>query len=252
MGQALYAVDVSRPSVAWHLACMAAQLCQTGGFHRSETLKYDPPATAKLKRILFWHVYTLDKGLGLRLGRAPVIHECDIDIPRVFEFDGLGHDDSSTIPTLWIKMSYLQSRIYEQLYSPSALKSPPGELVDRARALASECRKFEIEADECREQTYNYLKAVNTSDLVDVFLRGDEVQFQVTLTLVYRVIPAPEGSVSRFCDECLEVARKAMKVHQECTKKSTVGGYFRSIYIHWYVPYKIMYVQGAQSADVTF
>jgi hypothetical protein len=164
-----------------------------------------------------------------------VIHECDIDIPRVFEFDGLGQEDSSTIPTLWIKMSYLQSRIYEQLYSPSALKSPPEELVERARALASECRKFEIEADEARNQTYDYLKAVNSSDLVDLFLRGDEVQFQVTLTLVYRVIPAPEGSISRFCDECLSTARKAMKVHQECIKKSTIGGYFRSIYIHWYV-----------------
>lgn len=113
--QALYAVDVSRPSVAWHLSCMAAQVCQSGGYHRSQTLKFDPPATAKLKRILFWHVYTLDKGLGLRLGRAPVIHECDIDIPRVFEFDGLGHNESSAVPTLWIKMSYLQSRIYEQL-----------------------------------------------------------------------------------------------------------------------------------------
>ncbi|KHN94432.1 fungal specific transcription factor domain protein [Metarhizium album ARSEF 1941] len=235
---ALYAVDVSRPSVAWHLSCMAAQLCQTGGFHRSESLKFDPPATAKLKRILFWHVYTVDKGLGLRLGRSPVIHECDIDIPRVFEFDGLGQEDSSTIPTLWIKMSYLQSRIYEQLYSPSALKSPPAELVERverARALASECRKFEVEADEARNQTYDYLKAVNSSDLVDLFLRGDEVQFQVTLTLVYRVIPAPEGSVSRFCDECLATARKAMKVHQECTRRSTIGGYFRSIYIHWFL-----------------
>lgn len=114
--QALYAVDVSRPSVAWHLSCMAAQLCQTAGYHRSETLKYDSPATSKLKRILFWHVYTLDKGLGLRLGRAPVIHECDIDIPRVFEFDGFGqHEESSSIPTLWVKISHLQSRIYEEL-----------------------------------------------------------------------------------------------------------------------------------------
>lgn len=51
---AIYAVDVSRPSVAWHLACMAAQLCQTGVYHRSESLKHDTPETAKLKeRILF-------------------------------------------------------------------------------------------------------------------------------------------------------------------------------------------------------
>ncbi|KAK2593570.1 hypothetical protein QQS21_008745 [Conoideocrella luteorostrata] len=253
---ALYAIDVSRPSVAWHLACMAAQLCQTGGYHRSESLKSDTPETAKLKRILFWHVYTLDKGLGLRLGRSPVIHECDIDIPRIFEFDGWGHHESSTLPTLWIKLSYLQSRIYEQLYSPGALRSPQAELADRARALAGECRKFEAEADVCREQTYQYLKAVNSSDLVDVFLRGDEVQYQVTLTLVYSVIPAPEGSISRFCDECLETARKAMKVHQECTKRSSIGGYFRSIYIHWnllltpFAPFFVLFCYVIETASL--
>ncbi|KAG5938245.1 hypothetical protein E4U53_008046 [Claviceps sorghi] len=253
---ALYAVDVSRPSVAWQLACMAAQLCQTGGYHRSDFLKYDAPDTARLKRLLFWHVYTVDKGLGLRLGRAPVIHECDIDIPRVFEFSGLGQLGSSTVPTLWIKMSYLQSRIYEQLYSPSALKSPQAELVERARALASECRKFETEADVAREETYQYLKAVNSSDLVDVFLRGDEVQFQVTLTLVYRVIPAPLGSMTRFCDECLETARKAIKVHQQCAKKSTIGGYFRSIYIHWnllltpFAPFFVLFCYVIETASL--
>ncbi|KAG6072724.1 hypothetical protein E4U16_005160 [Claviceps sp. LM84 group G4] len=252
---ALYAVDVSRPSVAWQLSCMAAQLCQTGGYHRAESLKHDTPDTARLKRLLFWHVYTLDKGLGLRLGRAPVIHECDIDIPRVFEFDGLGQLES-TIPTLWINMSYLQSRIYEQLYSPSALKSSQAELVDRARALASECRQFETQADVAREKTYQYLKAVNSSDLVDVFLRGDEVQFQVTLTLVYRVIPAPPGSITRFCDECLETARKAMKVHQECTRKSTIGGYFRSIYIHWnllltpFAPFFVLFCYVIETASL--
>lgn len=93
---------------------MGAQLCQAAGFHRSETLKHDPPAVSRLKRILFWNVYTLDKGLGLRLGRGPVINECDIDIPRVFEFDSLGLE-SCIIPTLWVKLSHLQSRIYEQL-----------------------------------------------------------------------------------------------------------------------------------------
>lgn len=114
--QALYAIDVSRPSVAWHLSSMAAQLSQTGGFHRSDCLQADPPAVARIKRILFWHVYTLDKGLGLRLGRASCIDECDIDIPREFEFDLFGSDDMAmTIPTLWVRISCLQSQIYEQL-----------------------------------------------------------------------------------------------------------------------------------------
>lgn len=99
--------------------------------------------------------------------------------------------------------------------------------------MAEDCRKLEVESEDSREQVYNYLKAVNSSEIVDVFLRGDEVQFQVTLTLVYRVIPAPEGSISRFCDECLEVARKAMQVHQRYAEFTNLGSYFRSIYVHW-------------------
>ncbi|GAB0137523.1 hypothetical protein EsDP_00005783 [Epichloe bromicola] len=153
-------------------------------------------------------------------------------------------------------MSYLQSRIYVQLYSPSALKSQQAELVERARVLASECRRFEAEAGVAREQTYQYLEAVNSSDLVDVFLRGDEVQFHVTLTLVYRAIPAPQGSITRFCHECLETARKAMKVHQECTKRSTIGRYFRSISIHWnllltpFAPFFVLFCYVIETASL--
>ncbi|PFH56027.1 hypothetical protein XA68_17181 [Ophiocordyceps unilateralis] len=228
----IYAIDVSRPSVAWHLSCMAAQLCQSAGYHRSETLKHNSATASRLKRILFWHVYALDKSLGLRLGRAPVINECDIDIPRVFEFDVLDPLQPSSILNLWIKFSHLQSCIYEQLYSPAALARPRAELTDRARALAEDCRRLEAESEECREPVYSYIRAINTSDIVDIFMRGDEVQFQVTFTLVFQIIPAPEGSPSRFCGECLEAARKAIRIHQQCAVRN-LGTYFRSIYLHW-------------------
>ncbi|KAL7892790.1 hypothetical protein HDV63DRAFT_398114 [Trichoderma sp. SZMC 28014] len=229
----LYAIDVSRPSVAWHLITMAAWLCQAGGYHRTESLRNDPPLVARQKKIVFWHVYTLDKGLGLRLGRASVIAECDIDIPREFEVNGFDHLTSTTFPTLWVKISSLQSRIYEQLYSPVALASPQADLVQRAQALAAESSKLEIETDETREKVYTLLKSIGTSDVVDVFIKGDEVQFYVTKTLIYRVIPAPEGSITRFCDECLDAARHAMKTHQECVVFMDISTYMRSLYIHW-------------------
>ncbi|EHK42702.1 hypothetical protein TRIATDRAFT_35132 [Trichoderma atroviride IMI 206040] len=229
----LYAIDVSRPSVAWHLITMAAWLCQAGGYHRTESLRNDPPLVARQKKIVFWHVYTLDKGLGLRLGRASVIAECDIDIPREFEVNGFDHLTSTTFPTLWVKISSLQSRIYEQLYSPVALASPQADLVQRAQALAAESSKLEIETDETREKVYTLLKSIGTSEVVDVFIKGDEVQFYVTKTLIYRVIPAPEGSITRFCDECLDAARHAMKTHQECVVFMDISTYMRSMYIHW-------------------
>ncbi|KAJ3472733.1 hypothetical protein NLG97_g10756 [Lecanicillium saksenae] len=229
----LYAVDVSRPTVAWHFASAGAQLCLTGGFHRQDTLKHDPPEVARIKRILFWHIYTLDKGLGLRLGRASVIHECDIDIPRVFEFDLLDSGGADTVPTMWVEISGLQSVIYEQLYSPAALHCPQAELVQRARTLAEECRKLGVRGDRARSNAYSYIKQMNISDVVDVFIRGDEVQYYVTQTLIYRVIPAPERSVSRFCDECLEAARRAMSAHQDCARLIDLGSFVKTIYVHW-------------------
>lgn len=101
-------------------------------------------------------------------------------------------------------------------YSPAALAGSQSELVQRARALAADCRRLEVEAIRCWEETYEFLKSINATDIADDF-RADEVNFQVTLTLVYRVIPAPQGSTSQFCDECLEAARKAIRTHQQYT-----------------------------------
>ncbi|PHH78744.1 hypothetical protein CDD80_6295 [Ophiocordyceps camponoti-rufipedis] len=228
----VYAIDVSLPSVAWNLTCTAAQLCQQAGYHRAETRKLDSPATSKLKHVLFWHIYSLDKSLSLRLGRAPVINDCDIDISLIPGFDTQDPLATDGILAMWVKFGRLQSRIYEQLYSPAALARPRAELTERAEALAQDCRSLEAESEERHEPLSSYIQNTNSSELVDIFMRGDEVQFQVTCTLVYQVIPAAPGSQSRFCDECLEAARKAIRTHMKCTLKD-LGSYFRSIYIHW-------------------
>jgi hypothetical protein len=104
-----------RPSVAWHLNTTAAQLCQTAGFHRAECADADPPQLRKVKAILFWQVYTWDRGLGLRLGRSPVIKDCDISIPREFDFSGFLRLEESDVAKHWLRTAMLQGRIYEEL-----------------------------------------------------------------------------------------------------------------------------------------
>lgn len=118
-------------------------------------------------------------------------------------------------------------------YSPVALNAPPEELSRRAQALAEECRHLETEVLTTRDEASAYLKAINSSSLVDVFVKGDELQFLATMTLVYQAIPAPEGSPTRFCGECLDTARKAMKAHQESIGILNYGSYIKSIYVHW-------------------
>ncbi|KFA73291.1 hypothetical protein S40288_07245 [Stachybotrys chartarum IBT 40288] len=244
---ALYAVDVSRPSVAWILNSAAAQLCQTGGFHRLCRHQNDTPAMTRVKRIVFWHVFMLDKGLSLRLGRAAVIQECDIEIPWHYDFAGITLLESTAIASLWIQISALQGKIYDQLYSPSALAQPPGDIAQRAMAIAAECSRLSDEADVSRWEVLAQLQGSPSSEVIAVFLKGDEVQCQVILTLAYRVIPAPDGSLSRFCDECLQAARRAMAIHQETMQMMRPEGNMKSLYFHWnllltpYAPFFVLF-----------
>lgn len=50
------------------------------------------------------------------MGCASSINDCDIDIPRTFEFDGDGIFGTSDLPAVWIKTAYLQGQVYEKLY----------------------------------------------------------------------------------------------------------------------------------------
>lgn len=76
---------------------------------------------------------------------------------------------------------------------------------------------------------------MSVSHLVDIHVKGDEVQLLSTMTLVYRAIPAPEGSLSRFCDECVDVARRAMQKHLSCMELVRRDTHAKAIYVHWYV-----------------
>lgn len=117
-------------------------------------------------------------------------------------------------------------------YSPAALAVHPSELGRRAEELAVECRRLGAEGKKVQEEAFAYLKRINSSELVDVFVQGDEVQFLATLTLVYRAIPAPPGSPSRFSNECLETARQTMRRHKETVASLKYGTYMKAIYVH--------------------
>ncbi|PHH67794.1 hypothetical protein CDD80_520 [Ophiocordyceps camponoti-rufipedis] len=232
---ALYAVDSSKAFVAWHLISTAARLCQAGRFHHADALRNNTAQVSRQKRILFWHVYSLERGICLGLGRSSVMLECDIDIPREPDFEGFGSPEMAGLFSLWIRIGCLQGRIYEALYSRAAAAKSHKDLVRSAEALAVECRELEIESSAYRKRLYGCHAGLRSSDVVHLFLRGDEIQFLATLTLVYRMVPASESSISRFSNECLEAARRAMRVHQECVRFIDHSNCVKSIYIHWYL-----------------
>jgi hypothetical protein len=118
-------------------------------------------------------------------------------------------------------------------FCPAALSQPPAVLAERAHLLAAECRRVEAEADQSREMAISSLEKIGASPLVDVHLKGDEVQLLSTMTLIYRAIPAPEGSPTRFCQECIDTARKASRKHFACMDLVRKDPHARAIYVHW-------------------
>ncbi|KAF3354526.1 hypothetical protein VdG1_07455 [Verticillium dahliae VDG1] len=191
----LYSIDVSKTSLAWHFVSTAATLCQTLGYHRASRVKPEPHASGKdVKTLLFWHTYMLDKSLALRTGRSSAIQDWDITLPRTVD-STMVEDPWGAIITTWIRESEMHHR--------------------------------------AREQAMFGFKALNASALIDIHLRGDELTHQSTLTLIYRAIPAPEGSPSRFTQECIETARFAMQIHHECMAQLDEAQHMKAVYVHW-------------------
>jgi hypothetical protein len=135
---AMYGIDTSRLNVSWKLKSVALTLAQTLGWHRAQSVKDDDKETRVRKEKMFYFLYVLDKGLSLRLGRASFFQDYDIDLP----YPELGDDALGRACTeeyrLFIQVSRVQGLVYEQLYSPGALREDAETRIHRAQILVDQ------------------------------------------------------------------------------------------------------------------
>lgn len=280
---ASYAIEVSRPSLAWQLNTTAAQLCQDLGYHRvtggtvgadgSEPGGSGGEAAAGAtsgsgtaagggggggggggntlndkKAILFWFSYMLDRGLALRLGRAPIIQDFDVTLPRVIGQVN-ATDMWKEVLRLWIAHSDIQGQIYEKLYSPTSLSHPVGQRIEAAQSLAAKLKMIAEQAGLLRtgemrrhsrgEGGWADARKVTVTEMV---MKSDQVSFLSSLTLVYRAIPPGFAGASTFTSECIETARLAMQTHEECMKLMGSNLWVAASYIHWCVFLSLFYI----------
>ncbi|RSL41279.1 hypothetical protein CEP54_015874 [Fusarium duplospermum] len=64
------------------LTSIAARHCLALGYHREERIVHLPPIEAQRARRLFWTIFMFDKNLSLRLGRAPIIQDYNVDVKQ--------------------------------------------------------------------------------------------------------------------------------------------------------------------------
>lgn len=114
------------------------------------------------KEKVFYFLYVLDKGLSLRLGRASFFQDYDIDLP----YPELGDDALGRACTeeyrLLIQVSRVQGLIYEQLYSPGALRENAETRSERALILVEQLnnlreRNLNVSAKQgCRDSANSF------------------------------------------------------------------------------------------------
>jgi len=93
------------------------------------------------KMCLFWAVYALEKAVALRLGRPSTIRDQDITIPRLTLDRKMTSLAYNRLPD-WIDVASLYGRLYDSLYSPTALTQPSSVRVSCTSALASELERM--------------------------------------------------------------------------------------------------------------
>ncbi|KAF2014110.1 hypothetical protein BU24DRAFT_481483 [Aaosphaeria arxii CBS 175.79] len=127
---ASYTVEIAKPSLCWIMNSTAIGLATSLGYHRISSMKDDSAEERAAKIHSFWFIYTLDKMLSLRLGRASLIQDWDMSLPFVVPGE-LGRSANYLkgfeIQVYWIKVAQIQGRIYEQLFSPASFLRPHEE-----------------------------------------------------------------------------------------------------------------------------
>ncbi|TLS21368.1 uncharacterized protein PpBr36_10205 [Pyricularia pennisetigena] len=212
-----------------------------------------------VKVLIFWYVYTIEKALALRLGYSSVIRDHDITIPYTLD-TSVQPGPFSGLVNAWVKLAVIQSRSYEQLYSPQALSQPREVTVSCARELG---RQLEAVMDEAKRARDALAEAVGPDSKytgsLDMQLKGDEIICYTTLTLIYRAVPAADGSADTFAAECVEAARRVLEIHQECMAATANNMHLQVSQIHWsilltpFAPFFVLFCQTistSSSADL--
>lgn len=145
----------------------------------------------------------------------------------------------------WVHMANIQGRIYEQLFSPSALALSAEQREQRGMGLAKEMRDLKDKyAQVCEAQRFqrhqlitrqldvSTVKIESLRHYLKAFQYADEVAHLSCLATIHRSI-SPSAMPSQ---DCIDYAREALDVHLACASEyqDTDADMWEG-YLHWSV-----------------
>ncbi|CEJ89795.1 hypothetical protein VHEMI05620 [[Torrubiella] hemipterigena] len=187
------------------LISVAARHCLMLGYHRKPRPNV-PPAEAERRSRLFWHVYSSEASLTLRLGRASLIPDFDVDAPRLPMPSVESEVPWAKTLELFMSFSRLQSQIYSTLYSPASTMLDAERRKQYVDDLA-------MQMDRWRQNSLqiDFSKA-KSRHIYELTFPANDVMYYSVLTLLYR------GSTTSLAPkeispQCFQAARSGLEAH---------------------------------------
>ncbi|KAL4963265.1 Zn(II)2Cys6 transcription factor [Aspergillus stella-maris] len=202
---------------AWTFISRASLMCQDLGLHSREAMESGQTNEIQRNMSLFWAVYALEKAVALRLGRPSTIRDQDITILRPTMNSKITCLAFNRLPD-WIDIASLYGRLYDNLYSPTALAQPNSVRVSRTSALASELEGIIAARTVYYNQPDLWSRHVLDITLPRFMIHANKAIEYSILASIYRGPPTeppseiPSGT--RPSTQCLTAARASLKETQ--------------------------------------
>ncbi|UKZ79009.1 hypothetical protein TrVFT333_006760 [Trichoderma virens FT-333] len=208
----LHCLCQGKVSTAWTFISRASLMCLALGLHSSQAMAVEQENAMQRKTCLFWAVYALEKAVALRLGRPSTIRDEDITIPRIILGRKMTSLAYNRLPD-WIDAASLYGRLYDSLYSPTALEQPGSVRVSRTSALASELERMIVARTGYYNQPDLWSSHVLDPTLSRFMIHANRAIAYSTLASIYRGVPAESQSPSGIipCTQCIAAARVALE-----------------------------------------
>ncbi|RAL16337.1 Zn(II)2Cys6 transcription factor [Aspergillus homomorphus CBS 101889] len=248
----LYAVEVSRPLLAWKLNYTAIQMCQTLGYHRLPMALSNQQADLHVppESTLFWYSYVLDKGLALKLGRQSAVQDYDIIVPTRNNLSSAS-DPLQQLSFIGIRGAQVQGKILETLYSHAAVSTMNDQRQQQGLSLAQEIlsltQTIENLLGGCAIMHQADDPRPKLEDWLAVSLQAELVSLHATLCLVYRGTPALSGAYNMLSPDCLDSARNAVRAHLTCMRLLGSSLSAQACYVLWtllltpFIPFIVLF-----------
>ncbi|KAL2861209.1 transcription factor domain-containing protein [Aspergillus lucknowensis] len=240
--------DIQR---CWTYLSLAFNMCQTMGLHRKNTSLSHSDPLADSKRHAFWSLYTIDKNISLNIGVTS--HFQDHDIDAELYAPSLDHRQRSwdLINLITVEFAAIQGKVYDELYSIAAARTPEEERLSRIHTLSVDLMNVRNKLLEI-----DVSKGLYADSLHGMTACADFIAYSV-LTVIYRAQTRASDAMA-VSSHCYEAASMALHSHLKCItyfrdrQAHKQAEYVNSILLYpSFTPFVIVFTHAITTASVT-